>query len=345
MRIINIMFARGSGGIEQAFVDYCEGLSARGHEVIAVIYPGAAVHQQLLKLSIPVIAIRNFSEWDFFASHALRKKFREIKPDAIIAHANRAYVLATRANKDEFPLVGVAHNYSTKRFRHARAVIAITRDLINHMVVQGVPENHLFHIPNMVKCHELPRRDNRNQPPVIGAMGRLVVKKGFDIYIDALKILKDRGCKFRAVLGGTGEEEAHLKKRAKEAGLEDTLNFTGWVHEKKFFYSHIDIFCLPSLHEPFGIVLLEAFAYGAPVVATDSEGPRDIITPNYDALIVKKGDAGALAEALAKLLDDERFANDMATNAFVKVKMRYSMEAVSQRIEEALEQIIGNWNK
>jgi glycosyltransferase involved in cell wall biosynthesis len=145
------------------------------------------------------------------------------------------------------------------------------------------------------------------------------------------------------VLGGDGAEAAALKKQAADAGLENMLTFPGWVKDKKQFYTYIDIFCLPSLHEPFGIVLLEAFVFGAPVVATDSEGPRDIITPNYDALVVKMGDASGLADALAKLLDDEKLANDIAANAFVKAKMRYSMEIVGERIEEALSKIIARW--
>jgi glycosyltransferase involved in cell wall biosynthesis len=340
MHIVNIMFSRGSGGIEQAFVDYCEGLRDRGHQVTAIVYPGAAVHHQLLTLSIPVITLRNFSEWDIFAALKLRKHLQRLSPDIIIAHANRAWSLAHWANGDRFPLVGVAHNYNTRRLTKAKAVFAITRDLIHHLTQQGIPEDRIFHIPNMIRCHELPQRNVRNSPPVIGTMGRFVKKKGFNVYIEALRQLKERGYRFQAVLGGDGEEAAALKKQTAEAGLEHILTFPGWIQDKKQFYTYTDIFCLPSLHEPFGIVLLEAFVFGAAVVATDSEGPRDIITPNYDALIAPMNDAAKLADALAKLLDDEKLANDLAANGFVKAKMRYSMEVVCERIEEALKKII-----
>src|SRR5262245_34041750 len=103
MHIVNIMFSRGSGGIEQAFVDYCEGLRGRGHQVTAVVYPGAVVHHQLLTLSIPVITMRNFSEWDIFAALKLRKRLLRLAPDIIIAHANRAWSLAYWANSNRFP--------------------------------------------------------------------------------------------------------------------------------------------------------------------------------------------------------------------------------------------------
>lgn len=343
MHIVNIMFARGGGGIEQAFVDYCEALHLRGHKVTAIVYPGALVHEQLLKLSIPVVTVRNMNEWDFFAVFRLRRRLRELAPDVIIAHSNRAYVLGRRANADKFPLVGIAQNYSTSRYTKARAMFTTTNDLIQHLIAQGISQQLIYLIPNMVRCHELPHRGERNKPPVIGAMGRFVAKKGFDVYIEALSILKDKGYKFHAVLGGQGKEESKLRALASKAGLDDILTFTGWVQDKRAFYSHIDIFCLPSLHEPFGIVLLEAFMFGTPVVSSDSEGPRDIITPNYDALLVKMGDADAMADAMAKLLDNERFANDLAANGFAKVKMRYSMETVGERIEQALMKVVERW--
>lgn len=341
MHIVNIMFARGGGGIEQASVDYCQGLKERGHQVTAVVYPGAVVHHQLLQLSVPTITLRNVSEWDIIAMLRLRRRLKALKPDIVIAHANRAYRLSKWAARGVCPLVGVAQNYSTRRFRGAQAMFTTTHDLVRHLTErEKIPPQRIFLIPNMVACHALPQREGRNRPPVIGTMGRFVAKKGFDVYIEALRRLKERNYQFKAVLGGDGAEAAALKKQARDAGLEDILTFSGWVQDKRVFYTHIDIFCLPSLHEPFGIVLLEAFVHGAPVVSTDSEGPRDFITPNYDALVVPKGEAAPLADALAKLLDDEKLAADLAANAFVKVKTRYATDVVAEKIEEALVEII-----
>ena len=339
MRIVNIMFARGAGGVEQAFVDYCEGLRDRGHRVTAIVYPGSVVHGQLLALDIHTVAMRNFSEWDIFAVNRLRKHLEVINPDIVIAHANRAYALSKKAVRGAWPLAGVAQNYSTRRLRGAEAIMTTTKDLVAHVTREGTPADRVYLIPNMVKCVELPHRAERNNPPIIGTMGRFVAKKGFDTYIDALKILKEKGYRFRAILGGDGEEADSLKAQVRAAGLEDIVYFPGWVSDKKAFYTHIDIFCLPSLHEPFGIVLVEAFTFGAPVVSTDSEGPREIILPGHDALMVKKGNSADMAEALAKLLDDEHLAEMLASNAYVKVKTTYSLEVVAARIEDACKKI------
>ena len=113
--------------------------------------------------------------------------------------------------------------------------------------------------------------------------------------------------------------------------------------DKKAFYTGLDVFCLPSRHEPFGIVLLEAFCYGTPVVSSDSEGPKDIITPNFDAVLVGKGSAQELAYGLLHVIKNPELAAKMAANGFVKAKTQYSIESVSERIEQALVQVIARW--
>ncbi len=336
MRIANIMFSKGGGGIEKAFVDYCEGLRDLGHQSIAITALGAMVNSELSELKIETHSISNLGEWDIFAVRRLRKLLLELKIDVVIAHANRAFSLSHKAIKGQIPLIGVVQNYHTRRYNDADGVFTTTHDLINTLIKQGIPNNYIFHIPNMVKCVELPHRGHRRTPPVIGTMGRFVAKKGFDIYIDALKILKDRNIDFKAVLGGNGEEESALKSRAQKAGLGEQLKFLGWVQDKKDFYTNIDIFCLPSLHEPFGIVLLEAFVYGTPVISTNSEGPRDIISPNYDALIVEIGNAVQLADALERLIKNQIESDKIAANAFAKARTKYAQEIVCRQIEIAI---------
>ncbi len=341
MHIVNIMLAKNGGGIEQAAVDYCEGLRDLGHQVTAVVYPASWAEQQMHLRGITTASLFNVSEYDIIAWWRLSRLIKSLAPDAVIAHANRATGLSLHAlKKRKFPLVGVVQNYSTRRYNATDAVFTTTYDLMAVLAAQGISEKKIFHIPNMVKVSGLPNHQPRRTPPIIGTMGRFVKKKGFDVYIEALALLKARGLAFKAVLGGTGEEEGALKALAHEKGLGSQLEFIGWVGDRKSFYTGLDIFCLPSLHEPFGIVLLEAFAHGAPIISTNSEGPKDIITPNYDAVIVDKGDAAQLAEAMEKLLRDPAFCEKLAANGFAKVKTRYSQEVVCGSIQVALEQII-----
>lgn len=345
MRIANIMLSRQGGGIEQASIDYAEALRLQGHHVICITSPGAWANGELAQLGIETHHITNLGQWDIFAARRLRKLLLSLNVDIVISHANRALSLSRIAIKGRIPLVGVAHNYNIKRYGDADGVFTITRDLVEKLSSKNVVRERIFHIPNMVRCSELPHRNGRGDIPVIGGMGRFVAKKGFDVYIDALKILKERGVAFKAVLGGTGAEAEVLQARAKAAGLAECMDFSDWVQDKKNFYTGIDIFCLPSLHEPFGIVLLEAFTYGTPVIATDSEGPRDIINAGEDALIVEMGSAAQLASAIETLINDAKKAEKLAANAFAKVKSKYALEVVGADIEKALRTTIANWRQ
>ncbi|MDX2073550.1 MAG: glycosyltransferase family 4 protein [Alphaproteobacteria bacterium] len=341
MHIVNIMLAKTGGGIEQAAVDYCEGLRDIGHRVTAIVYPGGWTETQMRARGITTEPLFNVSEYDMVAWWRLRRLIKKLAPDAVIAHANRAMGMSSFALKNRsFPLAGVVNNYSTRRYNRADAAFTTTYDLMDTLAAQGIPREKIFHIPNMVRVSELPQRHRRNTPPIIGTMGRFVKKKGFDVYIEALAILKSRGIPFKALLGGSGEEESALRRLATGKGLEDVLEFIGWVEDRRAFYGSIDVFCLPSLHEPFGIVLLEAFAHGAPIISSNSEGPKDIITPNYDALIVEKGNAEQLADAMEKLLKDPVLCEKLAANGFAKVKTRYSQEVVSESITAALKEMI-----
>jgi glycosyltransferase involved in cell wall biosynthesis len=194
----------------------------------------------------------------------------------------------------------------------------------------------------MVRVPAVPPRRGVQAPPVIGAMGRLVAKKGFDVFIAALGRLAAQGTAFRAVLAGDGEDAAALRRLAAESGLAQLLSFPGWVDDKQTFFDGIDMFCLPSHHEPFGIVLLEAMAQALPVVTTASEGPSEIVRDGVDAIIVATADPDALAGGLRLLLADQDRAARLGAGAYRLVRDGYDLPRVAGRLDQALRRIVGS---
>src|SRR5271170_3493516 len=112
MRIVNAMFGRGRGGLEQVFLDYCEALLAAGHEAVALIHPEAAIRPALERRRIAFQAIANRNAWDPIATLRLRSWLNHVTPDATLAHGNRAISLLHLAGAR--PLIGVAANYTLK---------------------------------------------------------------------------------------------------------------------------------------------------------------------------------------------------------------------------------------
>lgn len=340
MRILNIMLARGRGGIEQAALDYTHALRAAGHDVTMLVAPCSWARRQLPK-NIARRRLQNFGAWDVFAAWRLSRLIKKTHAEMIITHGNRALCLALRAAQKTIPVVGLAHNYSTKHLIKADGAFAITQHLVDHLARQGMAREKIFHMPNMITVPNAtpPARNEFRTPPVIGAMGRFVKKKGFDIWLRALAMLRDQGVEFRAVLGGSGEEDYHLRSLTRELKLESHVTFTGWVEDKSAFFDSIDIFCLPSLHEPFGIVLLEAFLAGVPIITGDSEGPREICTANVDARLYDRTDAAALAETLADALSTPARTLAMGKRGYTEVVGRYATPVIAGRMTKALEEV------
>lgn len=346
MHIICAMFGKGLGGLEQSLLDYCRALNSQNFEVTALIHPESAIENKLVELReelpITIEKIRNFGQWDLLAKQKIRNKIKSIEPDAIITFGNRALSLCKAAAKGLTPVIARTPNYNVERMLSIEGIFHTTNNLKDHIQKLGYPEENLHHIPNMVNIpdeHSFKFQPYQN-PPVIGTMGRFVKKKGFEEFLLALSKLHEQDLKFKAVIGGTGEEEKALRETAKKCDLEDMVEFVGWVDDKEQFFKSIDIFCLPSLLEPFGIVLLEAFLYGKPVVTTNAEGPSEIATHDHDALVVPKGNANAMAEALKDLLLDQPRAEVYAINAIKTIKKRYDTKIVSEKLNNAIKKVV-----
>jgi glycosyltransferase involved in cell wall biosynthesis len=175
---------------------------------------------------------------------------------------------------------------------------------------------------------------------VIGTFGRFVKKKGFEDYIKAIALINNMGIKVKALIGGDGPEIVALQDLARENNLEDILSFTGWVKDKEAFFQQIDVFCLPSLEEPFGIVLLEAIQYSLPIVASKSEGPSEILRDGVDALLSDIASPKNIAGCCIELINNHSKAASLSFSAYLRLTENYDIQVVSKRLSESLNKIV-----
>ena len=337
LRLVNAMFGPKLGGLEQVFVDYSEVLAARGHAMTNFVVPGALCAPPLRELGQTVVETGNFGQWDPLAVWRLRRDLKRLRPDAVIAQGNRAIALMRPAARGVAPLVAVNHSINVKRTIGADFVIAINDDMARRLVAAGQPENRVAKLFNMIRRPpSLPAPAAPRVPPVLGAMGRFVPKKGFDVFLSALAVLKSQGRPFRAILAGDGELDAALKAQAAALGLEAHVSFPGWVRDKDAFFSAIDVFAFPSSHDVCPVVLLEAFLAAKPVVLTDCPGPREISSDGLDSLLFPIGDAPALADRLARVLDEPGKAERLGLAAQQKILAAHTFEQAGARLEAIL---------
>lgn len=160
-------------------------------------------------------------------------------------------------------------------------------------------------VDRFAKATPWPRADDA---PVVLFMGRHEDRKGLAVLLDALDRLPDD---VRVWVGGEGPQTEELRALH---GEDPRIEWLGRVddEEKAARLRAADVFCAPSLHgESFGVVLLEAMAAGTPVVASDLPGYAKVGRQGREALLVPPGDAGALGDALTRVLSDTSLASGL----------------------------------
>ncbi len=162
---------------------------------------------------------------------------------------------------------------------------------------------------------------NRPQrtPPRIVSVGRLVEKKGFRVLLEACRLLRERGYEFHCEIIGGGPEEHLLQTHILTEGLQDTVTLVGLlateeVAERLRDATVVVLPCVPASDgniDALPTVLLEAMATARPVVSTRMSGIPEIVVDGETGLLVSPGDAQALADSLATVLDHPADADAM----------------------------------
>lgn len=166
--------------------------------------------------------------------------------------------------------------------------------------------------------------------PTILFVGRHEPRKGLAVLLEAAQKIDGD---IVVWVAGEGPQTAELQERY--AG-DRRIEWLGRLGDEELLrrLRGADVFCAPSLHgESFGIVLLEAMASGTPIVAGNLPGYRRVARPGLDAVLVEPGDAGALAEALERVLSDGRLAEALVTSGEARAA-EFSMDALADRYLE-----------
>jgi glycosyltransferase involved in cell wall biosynthesis len=182
--------------------------------------------------------------------------------------------------------------------------------------------------------------------PVVGMVGRLQRLKGHLTFLDAAALVAERHPEARfAVVGEAvpgrrgGAHAADLRRAADELGLGERLHFAGDQQQAYAWLDAFDVAVHASLHESFGLVLVEAMAIGTPLIATDVPGPADIIEDGVSGLLVPAGDHQALATGIGRLLDDGAFARSLAQAARERAR-EFTEEAMVRRFAALVDDVV-----
>lgn len=231
------------------------------------------------------------------------------------------------------------------------AVVTVSRAIGDAADAIARPRRPITVVPNGADAEVFMPRDPAEarqrlgipaEGPVISYVGKLVPRKGVDTLIEAMGILAARAAGApRLVMAGIGGMREPLEQRAAELGVADRITWLGKVphDDVGWVMSAGDVFVLPSLSEGLPTVVCEAMACGLPVVATAVDGTPEIVDDPATGLLVQPHDAGGLAAALARVLDDPGMARGMGAEALRRSEAEYTWAANARRMEQVYAQV------
>ena len=178
-------------------------------------------------------------------------------------------------------------------------------------------------------------RKTRSRIKILFA-GRLNVEKDLPTMLKATDLLVKSGRDIGVEIVGDGPERERLVSMVKQMGLQDVVNFNGWVDRSmmRTIYSEADIFVLPSIDEGMSNVVLEAMASGMPVVVTRIRGNVDLVEDGVNGFLFEPGDVNALKNLLEKVLD-EKIRHQMGEKSRKKAE-QYSWRRTAEKYHDLL---------
>lgn len=353
-------------------LDQAKALAALGHDVRAIaadvrspLHPRRAGCYEYTADGIPVIyssipcGMLIPSLQERMSTRALSTALKALartgwEPDVVHAHfLSKGYSFCTVPESDRYPFVITEHssflnneeipeNLQKKMriaYKKARRVIAVGSGLRDNIYKYTGVEARV--IPNMVDVSVFtpPDRRQRGETFRFASAGNLYRRKGFDILLDAMALLRARGESVSLTLMGGGEEEAALKKQAQTLGLTDCVRFTGGLSREEIaaVCRESDAFALASRRETFGVVYIEAMATGLPVIATRCMGPEDFVN-DENGILVPPEDAAAFADAMERMIRSRDRYDSEAIAAFVR--SRFSPQNVAEQLTQVYKEIV-----
>jgi len=298
----------------------------------------------------------------------LAAALRRVRPDVLHINLPSAYAASFTAGAligrtRECPVVTTEHLSMVGRSRrrallkgaftrHVDRIIAVSEATKRALVERhGVDPSKIVVIPNGVDPADS-RRVQRKQARerfgvdggalVIGSVGELIPRKGHSYLIEALPAVRSRvGEDVRLVLVGGGIARPALERLAEEKGVLDAVVFAGRVRDAGALLSAFDVFAMPSLMEAMPFALIEAMAAGLPAVAASAWGIPEVVVEGETGFLVPPGDADALADALARLLEDRSLRGAMGAAAKARAEAVFSLEAMASKTVEVYGEVAG----
>jgi glycosyltransferase involved in cell wall biosynthesis len=279
----------------------------------------------------------------------------------IHAHVARDYPLAALvARRSSAHLILTRHVLFPMKRAHQLTLRRTDRIIaVSHAVADGLRAQRIFGGDRIVLIHNgidvdrfargredcFTNKKETDQKLCVGMIGHLAPIKGQEDFIRAAAMVCQRRPDVDFVIAGEdksrrGEHRRRIETLIAELNLEPHVSLIGWVDDVAQLLPKFDLLVSPAHSEPFGLSIVEAMAAGVPVIATASEGAREIIDDQQTGWLVPIGDIEALAEAISGLLADSELRERLGAEAQRRVRERFSLQRMLDATEEVYREVL-----
>lgn len=347
MRVLHVIAGAEVGGAETFAQDAIASLHAQGVAQHVVTRPWPAALARYAAAGIPATAFGFSVPHRLLGPARIRALARSFRADLVHAWMSRANAFIPRAMP--CPVLGwFGDYYDLKYFPRTDSFVGVTPDIHGYLLKQHLPPERCFMVNTFGDMPEAPpvARAALGTPPdslALLVLARMHRVKGIDTMLHALADLPGA----TLWLAGEGPARAEYEALARSLGVADRTRFLGWRTDRRALIEAADIVVLPSRYEPFGTVIVEAWAMRRPLVATLADGARQYVADDRTGLTVPIDDPAALAAALRRLAADPALRARLAEAGHAAYQANFTREVVTARLQACYAEVVrlGAWKR
>jgi glycosyltransferase involved in cell wall biosynthesis len=348
IQVLRLVIGLNQGGVQQGVLNLARSLDHERINLIAcAIENGGLIAEEIMSAGSQVIVL-GYKRQPIKTITSIFQIIKKYKID--IVHASSYHPSLYGRVAAVLAGVPVVMSYEHSIFDHYRPIRAFLNRCLNYwthaytavgygvanqvLSWYGYQKEKVFVVHNGVDTDKfspvLNKRSCKNalgldeDALVVGMVGRLDFKKGYQFFFEAIKQIK-ASQKIEWIVVGGGRNDSEILHAAKVIGVQDRVNFLGVRRDINVCMRAIDIFCFPTLQEGFPNVLLEAMASACAVIASDHPGNLEVLENQVNGLVVNRADSCQIANAIERYIDSPALRERMGLAARKTIEANFSI--------------------
>ena len=333
MRVIQVMAGATQGGAETAFEDISLALSQAGLDQTIILRNNNPDRVKKFRdAGIKVETLPFGGAFDFYTTWKLKKIIADFKPHIVQTWMSRA-TAKTPASKGDLKYLKIARlggYYGLKYYKGTNYFISNTSDIRDYLLREGVATEQTKVIANFALEEKVEKPLTKSdlgtpeEATVLLSLARYHQAKALDTLLKAVVDIENT----HVWLAGQGPQEAELRKLASDLGIADRVHFLGWRRDRAALMQAADICVFPSRFEPFGNVIVQAWAQKIPLICSKSQGPLQYVRDGEDALMFDIDDVAQLTEKIREMMADQSLATRLIDAGYARYQNEFTREKI-----------------